>query len=155
MKSAYLLKRLGDDRHIVLAQQSSIEAIIRPDNIFNPAHIKLSQLLLLLDIEENDRRGRDEEQATCAAKVDVSRSRWRLDCLRCSVAQVLNVNRLTRLIEDGESITSDEHGGSTLATLHICWFHCASSIPWQMNEFVCSAISRGCDEDCPLRGVVG
>ena len=117
VKTADLLERFVDDGYVVLAQQSSMKTIIRPDDIFDTTNRELGKILLLLDVIKNDGCGGDEQQASCPTKADINGTMRRLDRLRGGIGEVANVNLLTRLIEDSKSVSRNEYSRVTRPSL--------------------------------------
>lgn len=139
----------------MLAKESGIETIIGPDHVLDTTHSQLCQLLLRLDVEKDNSRGGHKQQTPSPSKVDIGGRRWRLDCLRGGVTEILDINLLSRGIEDGKSIAGDKDSRRTGSTLDIGWFDCSSSISREVNQFVGPIVCGGCDKNRPLSGVVG
>ena len=97
---------------------------------------------------------RNEEQASGTTKVDIGRARWRLDCLRCRVAKILDVDLLGRGTEDGKAVAGDEDCRSGLSTFNICRLNSPSTISGEMNQFISSIIGGRGNQDSTLGGVV-
>lgn len=154
VQAAHLLKGLGHDRDVVLAEQSSVKAVVGPDNILDTANSQLRQLLLLLDVEEDNVGGRDEEQASSTAKVDVSGAGRGLDRFRGRVAQILDVHLLVALAEDGESVAGNKDSRRALTTLDIRRLNSTSGIARKVNQFVHATVGRRGNQDGTFSGVV-
>ncbi len=67
----------------MLAQESGVQAIIGPDDIFDSVHRELSKVFLLLYVVQNDRSSGDEQKTASATKANVHGSVRRLDSLGC------------------------------------------------------------------------
>lgn len=128
VQSAHLLKGLGDNCNVVLAEQGTVQTVIRPNNILNTTDCDLSQLLLLLNIEENHGGRSNEQEAASAAKVDVRCTGRGLDSLGRRVAEILDVDLLVGWVEHRKAVTGNENSRCGLAALDIGGLDCASGI---------------------------
>lgn len=155
LQSADLLEGLGNNGDIALAEQRTVKTIIGPDNILHTTDSELGQLLLLLDIEEGDGGGSNEEKAASSAKVDIRGTGRGLDGLGWGVAQVFYIDLLTGGVEDRKAIMGNKDRGGTLTALDIGAFDGTRGIARKMNQLVCSAVGGGGNQDRALGGVVG
>lgn len=104
-----MLEGLCDNRNVVLTEQGTVKTVIRPNHILDATDCGLSQLLLLLDIEENNGSRSNEQETASAAKVDVRCRSWGLNGLSRGVAEVLNVDLPVGWVENRKAVTGNEN----------------------------------------------
>ena len=154
VQSANLLEGLCDDRNVVFAEKSSVEAIGRPDDILDARNSKLSELLLLLDVVQVDVCRCDEEQTSGSAKHHVESAMRRLDSLGGRVGKILDVDLLVCLGEDGETVARDEHSGCARTTHAVCWLNGTRCLSRQVDQLVGTTVRWRCYKNGSLGRVV-
>lgn len=155
MKGAHMLQCFRYNRHIVLAEESSVQAVVRPDHILDSRYRDLGQLFLLLNIIQHNSGGGKQEKAARSAEIDILGVSGSLERLRRGIAQIFDIDLLAGQVEDCESVASNKHGGVSMAFLKIGRFNGACGISRNLDQLVRTAVRRGRHKDRPLSRVVG
>lgn len=92
----------------VFAQQRDHGVVVAPDDIFDERSGKLGDDLLLLNVKQDDAGGAAEQERSRATVENVVRLNRAFDRLGDLIVQVANLDRLRCLVQDGETVASDE-----------------------------------------------
>ncbi|KAI6755905.1 hypothetical protein HG531_005011 [Fusarium graminearum] len=137
VESADLLKSLGHNSNIVLAQQSGVNA------------------LLLLNIVKMNSGGGDDQQVAGTSKVDVGSAGGGLEGSGSVVGEILDIDGLIGGVENGKSVTCNKNGRASSTSLGLGGFDRTRTILGQVNQFVRSSISWGRNQNRSFRRVEG
>lgn len=132
-----------------------MSAIVGPDNILDTSNWEIGNRLLLLNIVQNNRLRSTQQKATSSAKVDVVDVKFRdLNRFCGGVGEVLDIDLLGGLVENGESVSGDEDGRVARSSLGVGRLDRSRSVAREVDEFVDSAIRRRGDQNSTLSRVV-
>jgi hypothetical protein len=95
----------------VFAEKRNHASIIRPDGVLDRWSGDIRNGLLLLDIEQNDRRRRAQQKTSRAAVEDIVGLNGAFDGLGDGIVEVPDFDVLGRLVEDRDSVPGDEECG--------------------------------------------
>ena len=133
MESTDLLKLFIDNDDVVLAKESSVKSIVRPDDVFDATNSEFGEILLLLQIVEDEHIARKQEEGSCGTREDVGRICGGFDGFGNHIAQVLHMNLLACLVEYRKAIASDEDSRIPRTTFGVGRFKSSRGISRQID----------------------